>query len=121
MIKKLNLSTFQELIKKSIPLMIIIIKEKFFNITIILFILIYPQHDDDKHNVFKIKSQYSSDKNKINLKLKPDYIKTCLFLINKCDEKKVDDDNDENKQIKEIKRNMINNLYKYISENEEKL
>ena len=82
-----------------------------------------PGNIDDKDYVFKIKNQYSSDKNKINFKLRPDYIKTCLFLINKCDEIKVDDDddNDENEQIKEIKGNMTKNLYKYISENEEKL
>lgn len=33
--------------------MIIIIKEKFFNITIVLFILIYPQHDDDEKNEYQ--------------------------------------------------------------------
>ena len=85
-----------------------------------------PATIDDKDNVFKIKSQYSSDKDKINLKLRFNFIKTCLFLINKCDEIKVDDDDndddeDYDKQIKEIKGNITNNLYKYISEVEENL
>lgn len=73
---------------------------------------------DDKNNVLKMKKQYSDDKDKINFKLRFNFIKTCLFLINKCDEIKVDDDDDEDydKQIKEIKENITNNLYKYISE-----
>ena len=40
----------------------------------------------DKTSVIKIKEQFKSDKDKVFLTLRPKFIKTCLFIINKSDE-----------------------------------
>ena len=56
-----------------------------------------PKTINDQNSVNRMREQYISDKNKIIANLRSNYIKTCLFLVNKSDSLK--EDNDKTKII----------------------
>ena len=67
----------------------------------------------DETGALKIKEQYESDKDKIFITLRPKFIKTCLFLMNKSDELE-----QENGKIKPSEKERINNqIYDIIKDN----
>ena len=63
-----------------------------------------PLSLEDEVSLNKIKLQYESDKQKLFPLLRPYFIQTCIFLINKIDEVK-----DYSEKIK-IKENIFNNI-----------
>ena len=65
-----------------------------------------PKSINDQNSVDRMRDQYRSDKNKIIINLRNNYIKTCLFLINKSDSLEGDDD----------KEKIVNVLLKTIPE-----
>ena len=61
-----------------------------------------PKTVDDTNSVKRMTAQYLNDKEKVFPTLRPQFIKTCLFLINKSDTLETEDD----------KVNIANNIYK---------
>ena len=70
-----------------------------------------PKSIDDINSVERMTTQYIGDKNKVFPTLRPQFIKTCLFLVNKCD----------SLEKKEDKKIIIDNIYKNISKVEENI
>ena len=70
-----------------------------------------PKTIDDKDSVKRMLDQYTSDKSKVFGTLRKNFIKTCLFLINKSDT--LQDDNE--------KKAIINSLLKTIKKEEKNL
>ena len=68
-----------------------------------------PKSIDDRDSVKRMREQYSKDKLKVFPIIRKDFIKTCLFLVNKSDSLKKESD----------KIKITNNIYKII-QNEEK-
>jgi len=68
-----------------------------------------PKTINDQKSNDRMIEQYKSDKNKIIFNLRANYIKTCLFLINKADT--LENDNDKQK----IKNALIKNIPEKIS------
>ena len=63
-----------------------------------------PKTINDQNSNDRMIEQYKSDKNKIVVNLRPNYIKTCLFLINKADT--LESDNDKQKIINALIKNI---------------
>ena len=66
-----------------------------------------PKTINDELSVNRMRDQYISDKGKVFINLRPNFIKTCLFLINKSDTLEEEKDKDK----------IIDNLIKIIPEN----
>jgi len=70
-----------------------------------------PKTIHDKNSVRRMIDQYSSDKSKVFATLRNNFIKTCLFLVNKADTLEDED----------VKKEIIHSLVKIIREEEKNL
>ena len=72
-----------------------------------------PKTIEDKNSVKRMLEQYSSDKSKVFSNIRKNFIKTCLFLINKSDN--IEEGNEK------IKKDIKNSLFKIIQKEEKDL